>query len=165
MLDTNLVAYFIGIRAALPYLRKTRGSVINIGSVVGTMGDEGSAAYSATKGAIQTMTRTIATDEGAYGVRINEVKPGHINTDMFRKTTSQQADMKGFVDYSDTLQWLGRGGTSAEIASAVMFLASDWASFITGAYIHVTGGYEIGEGPKRKNPFLADWTDMQKIAD
>ena len=165
VLDTNLVAYFIGIRAALPYLRKTRGSVINIGSVVGTMGDEGSAAYSATKGAIQTMTRTIATDEGAYGVRINEVKPGHINTDMFRKTTSQQADMKGFVDYSDTLQWLGRGGTSAEIASAVMFLASDWASFITGAYIHVTGGYEIGEGPKRKNPFLADWTDMQKIAD
>ncbi len=59
----------------------------------------------------------------------------------------------------------GRGGTSAEIASAVMFLASDWASFYHRRYIHVTGGYEIGEGPKRKNPFLADWTDMQKIAD
>ena len=58
VLDTNLVAYFIGIRTALPYLRKTKGSVINIGSVVGTMGDEGSAAYSATKGAIQAMTHT-----------------------------------------------------------------------------------------------------------
>jgi NAD(P)-dependent dehydrogenase (short-subunit alcohol dehydrogenase family) len=97
-------------------------------------------------------------------VRINEVKPGHINTDMFRKTTSMQEDMEGFITYSDSLQWLGRGGTSAEIASTVMFLASDWASFITGTDILVTGGYEIGEGPKRKNPFLADWTDMMKVA-
>jgi len=97
-------------------------------------------------------------------VRINEVKPGHINTDMFRKTTSMQEDMEGFITYSDSLQWLGRGGTSAEIASTVMFLASDWASFITGTDILVTGGYEIGEGPKRKNPYLADWADMMKVA-
>ena len=164
VLDTNLVAYFAGIKYALPYLRATKGSVINIGSVLGLTGDEGSAAYTATKGAIETMTRTIAADEGRYGVRINEVKPGHINTDMFRKTTSMQEDMEGFIKYSDDLQWLGRGGTSAEIASAVMFLASDWASFITGTDIFVTGGYEIGEGPKRKNPYLADWTDMMKIA-
>ena len=100
----------------------------------------------------------------ATGVRINEVKPGHINTDMFRKTTSMQEDMAGFIKYSDDLQWLGRGGTSAEIASAIIFLASDWASYITGADIFVTGGYEIGEGPKRKNPYLADWTDMMKVA-
>ncbi len=165
VLDTNLVAYFAGIKYALPYLRATRGSVINIGSVLGLTGDEGSAAYTATKGAIETMTRSIAADEGRYGVRINEVKPGHINTDMFRKTTSMQEDMTGFITYSDSLQWLGRGGTSAEIASTVMFLASDWASFITGTDILVTGGYEIGEGPKRKNPYLADWTDIMKIAE
>ena len=165
VLDTNLVAYFAGIKYALPYLRATRGSVINIGSVLGLTGDEGSAAYTATKGAIETMTRSIAADEGRYGVRINEVKPGHINTDMFRKTTSMQEDMAGFITYSDSLQWLGRGGTSAEIASTVMFLASDWASFITGTDILVTGGYEIGEGPKRKNPYLADWTDMMKVAE
>lgn len=165
VLDNNLVAYFAGIKFALPYLRATKGSVINIGSVLGTTGDEGSAAYCATKGAIETMTRAIATDEGVNGVRINEVKPGHINTDMFRKTTSMQKDMQGFIEYSDTLQWLGRGGTSAEIASTVLFLASGWASFITGTCIHVTGGYEIGEGPKRKNPFLADWKDTMKIAD
>lgn len=164
VLDNNLVAYFAGIKFALPYLRATRGAVISIGSVLGTTGDEGSAAYCATKGAIETMTRAIATDEAVYGVRINEVKPGHINTDMFRKTTSLQADPQGFIDYSDTLQWLGRGGTSAEIASTVLFLASDWASFITGTAIHVTGGYEIGEGPKRRNPFLGDWKDMTQIA-
>ena len=164
VLDTNLVAYFAGIKYALPHLRATKGSVINIGSVLGQTGDEGSAAYTATKGAIETMTRSIAADEGRFGVRINEVKPGHINTDMFRKTTSMQEDMEGFIKYSDELQWLGRGGTSAEIATAVMFLASDWASFITGADLMVSGGYEIGEGPKRKNPYLADWTDMMKVA-
>lgn len=164
VLDNNLVAYFAGIKYVLPYLRATKGSVINIGSVLGLTGDEGSAAYTATKGAIETMTRSIAADEGRFGVRINEIKPGHINTDMFRKTTSMQDDMEGFIKYSDTLQWLGRGGTSAEIASTVMFLASDWASFITGTDILVSGGYEIGEGPKRKNPFLADWTDMMKVA-
>ena len=164
VLDNNLVAYFAGIKFALPYLRATKGSVINIGSVLGQTGDEGSAAYCATKGAIETMTRSIATDEAVHGVRINEVKPGHINTDMFRKTTSLQEDPQGFIDYSDTLQWLGRGGTSAEIASTVLFLASDWASYITGSSIYVTGGYEIGEGPKRRNPFLADWSGMTKVA-
>lgn len=165
VLDTNLVAYFAGIKYSLPYLRATKGSVINIGSVLGQTGDEGSAAYTATKGSIETMTRSISADEGCYGVRINEVKPGHINTDMFRKTTSRQEDKEGFIKYSDTLQWLGRGGTSAEIASVVMFLASDWASFITGTDILVTGGFEIGEGPKKKNPFLADWTDIMKVAE
>ena len=163
VLGTNLVAYFASIKYALPHLRATKGSVINIGSVLGVTGDEGSAAYTATKGAIATMTRSIAADEGRYGVRINEVKPGHINTDMFVKTTSRQEDTEGFINYSDSLQWLGRGGTSAEIASAVVFLASDWASFITGTDILVTGGFEIGEGPKKKNPYLADWTDMMKI--
>ena len=73
--------------------------------------------------------------------------------------------MEGFIKYSDSLQWLGRGGTSAEVAATVVFLASDWASFITGTDILVSGGYEIGEGPKRKNPYLADWSDMMKIAD
>ncbi len=165
VLNNNLVAYFVAIKYALPYLRATKGSVINIGSVLGLTGDEGSAAYTATKGAIETMTRSLAADEGCYGVRINEVKPGHINTDMFRKTTSMQEDMEGFITYSDSLQWLGRGGTSAEIASTVMFLASDWASFITGTDILVTGGYEIGEGPKRKNPYLADWKDIMKVAE
>lgn len=165
VLNNNLVAYFVAIKYALPYLRAVKGSVINIGSVLGLTGDEGSAAYSATKGAIETMTRSLAADEGCHGVRINEVKPGHINTDMFRNTTSMQEDKLGFIKYSDSLQWLERGGTSAEIASTVIFLASDWASFITGTDILVTGGFEIGEGPKRRNPYLADWKDIMKIAE
>ncbi|MDO4314323.1 MAG: SDR family oxidoreductase [Oscillospiraceae bacterium] len=160
LLRTNLVPYFVTAKAALPYLRRVRGSIINIGSVLGTLGDEGAAAYCAAKGGIHTMTRSLAIDEARFGVRVNEVKPGHINTEMFEKTTSEQADPEGFIKYSDGLQWMERGGEPEEIAFTVLFLASDWASFITGEDIHVTGGFNIGEGPKPKNPFLS-WAPME----
>ncbi len=159
IINTNLVAYFITIKTALPHLRKTKGVIINTGSVLGQQGDEGACAYTATKGAIETMTKTIAMDEARYGVRCVEVKPGHINTEMFFKTTSEQADPDGFVSYSDSLQWMNRGGEPEEIAYAVLFLASGWASFVTGTDLFVTGGFEIGEGPKPINPFMASNKD------
>ena len=159
ILNTNLVAYFITIKTALPYLRQSKGVIINTGSVLGWQGDEGACAYTATKGAIATMTKTIAMDEARYGVRCVEVKPGHINTHMFFQTTSEQADPEGFVAYSDSLQWMNRGGEPEEIAYAVLFLASPWASFVTGTDLFVTGGYEIGEGPKPINPFMASNKD------
>ena len=163
ILNTNLVAYFVTIKAALPHLRKTKGVIINTGSVLGWQGDEGACAYTATKGAIQTMTKTIAMDEARYGVRCVEVKPGHINTEMFFQTTSEQADPDGFVAYSDSLQWMNRGGRPEEIGYTVLFLASDWASFITGTDVFVTGGYEIGEGPKPINPFMASNKDENGV--
>jgi NAD(P)-dependent dehydrogenase (short-subunit alcohol dehydrogenase family) len=161
VLECNLVAYFVAMKHALPYIRTQKGSIVNIGSVLGTTGDEGSVAYSSTKGAIHTMTRAMAVDEGRNGVRINELKPGHICNEMFELTTSRQADPEGFIKYSDGLQWLCRGGTSQECAYAALFLVSDWASFITGVELHVTGGFEIGEGPKLPNPYLA-WGPMEK---
>ena len=161
VLECNLVGYFVAAKAALPYLRTSKGSIINIGSVLGTVGDEGSVAYCSSKGGIHTMTKALAIDEARNGVRVNEVKPGHICTEMFDLTTSRQADPEGFVKYSDGLQWMERGGTADEIARTVLFLASDWASFITGEDIHVTGGFEIGEGPKLRNPYLA-WGNMEK---
>ena len=163
ILNTNLVAYFITIKTALPYLRQSKGVIINTGSVLGWQGDEGACAYTATKGAIATMTKTIAMDEARYGVRCVEVKPGHINTHMFFQTTSEQADPEGFVAYSDSLQWMNRGGEPEEIAYAVLFLASPWASFVTGTDLFVTGGYEIGEGPKPINPFMASNKDANGV--
>jgi NAD(P)-dependent dehydrogenase (short-subunit alcohol dehydrogenase family) len=161
VINTNLTAYFMGCKYALPYLRTTKGAIVNIGSVLGTTGDEGSLAYTCTKGAIHTFTRSLAIDEGRNGVRVNEVKPGHICTEMFELTTSRQADPEGFVKYSDGLQWLERGGTAEEVGYTVLFLASPWASFITGTELHVTGGFEIGEGPKLPNPYLS-WGKMEK---
>lgn len=161
VLDTNLKAYFMSCKYALPYLRSSRGNIINVGSVLGTTGDEGSLAYCSTKGAIHTFTRSLAIDEARNGVRVNQIKPGHINTEMFECTTSLQEDPEGFVKYSDSLQWLGRGGEAEEVAYAMLFLASPWASFITGEDLHVTGGFELGEGPKVPNPYLA-WGEQVK---
>ncbi len=154
VLRTNLVSYFVTAKAALPYLRRTKGNIINIGSVLGTLGDQGAITYTSAKGGIHLFTKTLAIDEAKNGVRVNEVKPGHINTEMFFGGADLQEDTEGFIKYNDGLQWMGRGGTADEVARAVLFLASDWASFITGVELHVSGGFEIGEGPKLPNPYL-----------
>ena len=147
----------------LPYLRESKGVIINTGSVLGKTGDEGAVPYTATKGAIECMTKSLAIDEARHGVRVVEVKPGHINTDMFFKTTRAQEDPQGFVNYSDSLQWMNRGGEPEEIAYTVLFLASDWASFITGTDVMVSGGLDIGEGPKPINPFMASNKDENGV--
>ena len=159
ILAVNLVAYYAGCKYALPYLRTTKGNIVNIGSVIGTTGDEGAATYCATKGGITSLTRSLAVDEARNGVRVNEIKPGHICNEMFEKTVSRQKDPEAFLAYSEALQWIGRGGTSEEVALAVLFMASEWASFITGAELMVTGGFEIGEGLKKP---LFPWTTMEK---
>lgn len=159
IISTNLTAYYAASKFALPYLRTSRGNIVNIGSVLGTTGNEGSASYCATKGAITTMTKAMAVDEARHGVRVNEIKPGHICTEMFEKTVSRQPDPEAFMEYSETLQWLGRGGRPDEIATAVLFMASEWASFVTGTELLVTGGYEIGEGTKKP---IFNWSSMEK---
>lgn len=159
IIAVNLRAYFAFCKYALPYLRTAKGNIINIGSVLGTTGDEGAAMYCATKGGITCMSKSLAVDEARNGVRVNEVKPGHIINEMFEKTVSRQKDPKAFIEYNDTVQWMGRGGTSEEAGQAVLFLASEWASFITGAELMVTGGFEFGEGTKKP---LFNWATMEK---
>ena len=161
IIDTNLMAYMAASKFALPYLRTSKGNIVNIGSVHGTTSVQGSAGYDATKGAIDAITRTLAIDEAKDGVRINNVKPGLIATEMFEITTSRQQDKEGFVKWNNGVQWMGRPGTADEIAHAVLFLASSQASFITGVELMVTGGYELGEGLKVENPYLK-WGEGKK---
>ncbi len=158
LLQTNLVAYYVFCKYALPYIRAVKGNIVNIGSVIGLTGKEGAAMYCSTKGAIDSMTKALAVDEARNGVRVNEVKPGHIKNEGFYETLEQSPDRQAFQQYSDGLQWMGRGGTTDEIARTVLFMASDWASFITGASLTVSGGYEIGEGIKAP---LCDWNTME----
>ncbi len=157
VLKCNLGGYFVATKAALPYLRKTRGNIVNIGSVT-AHGHQGSAPYVSSKGGITSLTKTLAIDEAEYGVRVNEVKPGHINSEMFVENAARMTDPEAFVKFSDSLQWMGRGGEPEEVAKTVLFLASDWASYITGTSVFVTGAYEIGEGPKPLSPF-APWKE------
>ena len=148
VINTNLTAYFMGCKFALPYLRAAKGSIVNIGSVVAITGGSGCQAYCCTKGAIEAFTKSLAVDEAKNGVRVNEIKPGHILTGISDQLIKENGNNEGFCDYFDHVQVLGRGGKAEEVAYTALFLASGWASFITGAEIYVTGGYELGEGEK-----------------
>lgn len=163
IINTNLIAYIAASKYAMPYLRTTQGSIVNIGSVHGTTSVQGSVGYDATKGAIDAITRTFAIDEAQNNVRINNVKPGYIRTELvdniFDNTPEEQRE--ALEERLNSIQWMGRGGTPLEVARAVLFLASPWASFITGAELMVSGGYEIGEGVKVLNPLL-DWGPVIK---
>lgn len=161
VIDTNLTAYFMGCKYALPYLRTAKGSIINIGSIIALTGAQGCQAYCSTKGAIEAFTRSLAIDEASNGVRVNEIKPGHIVTDISDKLIEERGDTSGIAEYMDNIQFLGRGGKPEEIAYAALFLASEWSGFTTGAELCVSGGYELGEAEKKLNRFV-DWPEPVK---
>jgi len=137
----NLRAPFLGLRAAAPYLRSSsNGSVVNVASIHSHATIEGLSAYAASKSGILGLTRSAALDLAPFGVRVNAVCPGTIHTGMTDAWLGSVADpdaaMKRIVDK----QPLGRIGTPNEVASAIVFLASPEASFITGAALFVDGG-------------------------
>lgn len=146
--SVNFYSVFYGCKYALPHLRKTKGSIVNISSVESVTGMESAFCYTATKGAIDTFTRSLAIDETKHGVRVNALRPGNILTDMYYDNLSREPDPQEFEDYSNHVQWMGRGGQPIEIGRAALFLASSLASFVTGTTLLATGGYEIGEGAK-----------------
>lgn len=148
LLRLNLVSYFAASKFALPYLRKTRGTIINISSLVGFMGQEGATTYCATKGGITAFTKALAVDEGRHGVRVNAVLPGVIGTPMHWNYVHSQHNPERAQEYIDAWQWLGRIGTLEEVGYACLFLASDGAAFITGIELIVSGGAELAYGIK-----------------
>ncbi|MBZ7924834.1 glucose 1-dehydrogenase [Ensifer adhaerens] len=132
----NQTGVMLGLRHVLPLmLRKGRGSIVNVCSTLGTVAVAGAVAYHATKGAVSQMTRNAAITYAAQGIRVNEVLPGISDTDLVR------AQAKEFTDAGLSRTPMARLGKPEEIAAAVVFLASDEASFITGASLAVDGGY------------------------
>ena len=148
LLQVNLVSYFAACKFALPYLRRKKGSIINMGSVAGTTGQWRAAAYSASKSGIGGLTKSLAVDEAEHGVRVNAVVPGNIITQSRLDLEAKMTNAKAFHDYVESWQWMGRSGTVEEVGYACLFLASNAASFITGTELFVTGGIELGQGPK-----------------
>jgi len=148
LLQLNLVSYFAACKYALPYLRQTQGSVINMGSLVGVMGQQLATIYCAAKGGISAFTKALAIEEARYGVRVNAVLPGNILSYSRIQGVAQLENGEELDKLVDSWQWPGRSGTIEEVGYACLFLASDGASYITGIELIVSGGSELGYGIK-----------------
>ena len=148
VLRLNVVSYFELSKLTLPALREVRGSMINIGSLVGEIGQVEACDYAASKAAITGLTRGLAIDEARHGVRVNAILPGVVETPSHLQYLARQEDQARAQSEIDRWQWLGRIGQAEEIGTVCVFLASSGASFISGASINVTGGAELGYGTK-----------------
>ncbi|KKT29394.1 MAG: hypothetical protein UW15_C0012G0010 [Parcubacteria group bacterium GW2011_GWC1_44_10] len=134
ILNVNLKGTFLCLKEAAKLMLASGGRIVNIVSVVGTHGNAGQAAYSASKAVIIGLTKSAAKELGPVGITVNAIAPGLIDTDMVADlTTEQRAKLIKNTP-------LGRAGTPDEIASAVVFLASDAASYINGQIVGIDGG-------------------------
>ena len=142
VMATDLDGVFFGCRAALPHLEKTKGSIVNTASVSGTGGDWAMSPYNAAKGGVVNLTRALAMDLGKKGVRVNAVCPSLTRTGM---TEDMMGDKELLAKFAERIP-LGRVCEPEEIASVIAFLASDDASFMTGANVAVDGGVSASNG-------------------
>jgi 3-oxoacyl-[acyl-carrier protein] reductase len=135
IIDTNLTSIFKVSKAAIrPMMKKRDGRIINIGSVVGSMGNAGQVNYSTAKAGLLGFTKSLAREIASRGITVNTIAPGFIDTDMTQTLTDEQKE--GIFSQVPA----NRLGKPEEIASTVAFLASDAAAYITGETIHVNGG-------------------------
>ena len=137
VMSINLDGTFLVSQAALPELKKTRGSMVNIASISGLRASTLRTAYGTSKAALIALTQQQAAELGEYGIRVNAVAPGPVRTKLAMAVHTQD-----IIDaYHDAIP-LGRYGTETELAGAIVFLCSDRASYITGQCLAVDGGFE-----------------------
>jgi len=145
MFNTNVSGYARAVRAALPFLKKTRGNILCTASFVGINGQANAFSYCSTKGAVIGMVKNLAIDLAPYGIRVNAICPGWILTDLLKyKWTARQPNPDTALDELAKKHPLGRIGLPEDCAKAALYLCSDDASFVTGAAIVLDGGISLG---------------------
>lgn len=142
--DVNLKGLFRGCRAVIPQMRQRGGgAIVNLASIDALSGAIGHLAYSASKGGVTALTRSLATDHAVDNIRVNAVCPGTITTPMVEKMFKDTGDINAARNASIAKHPLGRLASAGEVASVIVFLCSNDASFITGQSVSVDGGRSI----------------------
>ena len=142
--DVNVKGTFLMSKYALPALRETKGCIVNVASYVGLVGFAGASAYAASKAAILNLTRSMALDHAKEDIRVNAVCPGSVDTDMIHAAWQQFGDVEQARKLWAEKHPMGRIATPGEVGRAILFLASEEASFITGTSLAVDGGITAG---------------------
>ncbi len=138
--DVNVKGAFLMCKAAMPFLRERKGCIVNVASYVGLVGFANTSAYAASKAALLNLTRSMALDHAREGVRVNAVCPGSVDTDMIHEAWKKFGDVEQAKRIWAEKHPLGRIARADEVANAILFLASDEASFVTGVALPVDGG-------------------------
>jgi NAD(P)-dependent dehydrogenase (short-subunit alcohol dehydrogenase family) len=144
VLAVNLKGAFHAIRAALPALRRSKGAIVSVSSMTALVGQDRGAAYVASKGALVSLTKALALELAADGIRVNCVCPAGVDTPLMREWAATLPDPEAVLRGQAAMHLVNRLATADEIASAILFLASPAASFITGVSLPVEGGATLG---------------------
>jgi len=143
MMDVNLRAPFRLMRAALPSLKARKGAVVNVSSVNGLRSFAGVLAYCVSKSGVDQLTRCAALELAPFGVRVNGVNPGVTVTNLHKRGGMNETQYAAFLDRSRETHPLGRPGDADEVASLILYLASDKAAWMTGETIPIDGGRHL----------------------
>lgn len=143
MMDINSSAPFRLMRAAVPALIQSKGSIVNVSSVTGLRSFPGVLAYCVSKSAIDQLTRCAALELAAKGVRVNAVNPGVVISNLHRRGGMNEESYSAFLEHSKATHPIGRPGEPHEIADLIFFLASPNAAWITGETVSIDGGRHL----------------------
>ncbi len=140
LMNVNLTAVFHLMQLAIPLLKKSKGNIVNVSSVAGPRAYPNIAAYCISKAGVDQLTRVAALELAPDGVRVNAVNPGVVVTQLHTRKVMDKEQYQAFLEHSKETHPLGRAGKPEEVADLIAFLASDRASWITGATYAIDGG-------------------------